>query len=398
MTRYVYKAIDTAGRQRRGNIDAPSHAQAVQQLKALAFVPLRIETAPVRSASSGQERKRAGVFVRNLSMLLQAGYTPDQALGAMCRHPGDNITAGMAAKMLDALRGGASLSEAMTGQPRVFPPHFSVAAAAGQTSGSLGKALSDLSEDEERRAKLVSDVRGALAYPAVLGVGMCIAMIFMMAFVLPRFGAIFDDLGAKTPPGLAELLATSAFLQTSWPALLTGAGLLGAIIFLLLRSTGGRQWLDRTLLKGPVVGPIMTAAVSTRFFQVLGLLLRNGESAAPALAAARRSVGNAWARAQFDKAFQRVRQGESAAAEIAAAGVLPPLAGDLLSASEDAGVMAEGAQRLAALYEVDLERRTKLLVRVSEPLMLGVSGLLIGSMIVSIVSALIGVNETIIQQ
>src|SRR5262249_53088500 len=147
---------------------------------------------------------------------------------------------------------------------------------------------------------------------------------------------------------------------------------------LFLRAAGTRETLDRIMLRSPVLGPILTAALSARFFNILALLLRNGQSAAPALASARRSVGNRWARTRLDRAFARVKEGQSAAAEIAATGVLPPLAGDLLSASEDAGVLAAGAARLAALYETELERRTQLLVRVSEPLVLGISGLLIG--------------------
>lgn len=394
---YTFKALDREGRTVTGDIGAQTREAAAVQVRARMLTPLRLQERTAAPRASAGQRRRAGVFVRNLSMLLQAGHTAEQALSAMSGHAGDRAVAAIAANILAELRGGASLSEAMLSQPGVFQPHFAVGAEAGQVSGALGPALAELSEDEERRAKLVADLRGALAYPAVLAIGLIGAMIFMFTYILPKFSGMFDDMGAKAPAGLAQMLAISAFIQTQWPWILSGIVAIAAASAFVLRMPNVRMAVDRAVLKMPVLGPISTAALSARFFRVLGLLLRNGQTAAPALAAARRSVSNSWARARFDLAFDRVKEGQSAAAEVAASDVLPPLAGDLLRVSEDAGVLAQGAERLALLYEADLERRTQLLVRVAEPVMVGLAGVLIGAMMISIVSALISVNETIAQ-
>jgi type II secretory pathway component PulF len=129
----------------------------------------------------------------------------------------------------------------------------------------------------------------------------------------------------------------------------------------------------------------------------LELLLRSGLSAAPALGAARKTVDNSWARAQLDTAFQNVRTGRSAAREIAQLGILPPLSNALLMAAEDAGALKEGAERLAILYEEELDRRIKILMRIAEPVFVGLTGLAVGTIMLTLVSALISVNEAIAQ-
>lgn len=395
MPTFAYRAVDQTGREVRGEVGADTREAAAAQVRARALTPLRITARASGARPRGGGRRRAGVFARNLAMLLQAGRTAEDALSAMARHGGDARISQLTAAVLADLRGGASLSEAMARQPHVFPAHFIVAAEAGQASGKLGRALADLADDEERRARLAADVRGALAYPAVLGVAMVIALGFMVLVVLPRFGTMFDELGVAPPPTLAALLSLGAFLKANWPWLLAAAAVAAIGARLLFGAEQMRTRIDREVLRFPVLGPIATAALSARYFRVLAMLLRNGQTAAPAFAAARRSVANRWARARFDEAMSRVQEGRSPAAEIGATGVLPPLASDFLKAAEDGGALAEGAERLAILYEADLDRRTRLLVRVTEPVMVGLAGLLIGSMILSIVSALVGVNEAI---
>ncbi len=392
---YEFKASDRDGQTVVGKIGAATRESAIERLRARVLTPIRLKELSAAPRSVLPRRGKARVFVRNLSLLLQAKQPVEHSLSAMAGHSGDRSVAAIANAILAEVRGGATLSGAMLNHPSEFPPHFAVAVEAGQASGSLGAALSSLAEDEERRSKLLADLLGALAYPVVLGAGMIGATTFILLYVLPTFGDMFKEMGAQTPPLLTFMLGLSAFLKSNWLFLVAGIAVAIVGLGLLLQTTRLRLEVDRIILKAPIIGGIATAAMAARFFRVLALLLRNGQTAAPAIAAARRSVTNVWARGRLDEAFNRVKAGQSVAIEIAQSGVLPPLAGDLLRASEDAGVLAEGAERLAALYEDDLERRTKLLVRVTEPVMVGLAGLLIGSIMVSIVSALISINETV---
>ncbi|MBI1339400.1 hypothetical protein GC169_04210 [bacterium] len=394
MPTYRFQAVDDQGRTVRGDVGAASRDAAAAQVRGRALTPIRIEEGPSRRSARAGGRRNGGVFARNLAMLLQAGHTAEHALVSMTRH-GPGKVGLIAGTTLGELRSGASLSEAMKRQSSVFPAHFVAAAEAGESSGRLGQALAELADDEERRAKLVADVRGALAYPAVLGTAMIVALGFMVTVVLPKFGEMFVEMGAPPPPELAVLLGFGAFLSGNWPWLVFAGACAALAVTLAVRADATRLVIDRWWLQAPVLGPIARAALSARFFRVLSLLLRNGQTAAPAFAAARRSVANRWARARFDEAIVRVGEGRSPAAEIGASGVLPPLASDMLRASEDGGVLADGATRLAHLYEDELDRRTRLLVRIAEPVMVGLAGLLIGSMMLSIVSALVGVNEAI---
>src|SRR5262245_15142247 len=149
---FAFKAVDRDGRTIIGDVGASTPEAAAAQVRARALTPLKLEERRTPRTATARRRRRAGVFARNLSMLLQAGHTAEHALSAMSKHTADRAVSTIATNVLAELRGGAALSEAMRRQPDVFPPHFAVAAEAGQASGSLGRALAELSEDEERRA------------------------------------------------------------------------------------------------------------------------------------------------------------------------------------------------------------------------------------------------------
>lgn len=394
MARFRHRSVDRTGRTINGELDAENEAEAARRLRLDGYEPIALKSAPAKAAPRGG-RKRAAAFARNFALLLQAGHTAEGALAALSGHSGDRRGRMLAQALNAGLRAGLSPADAFAARPDLFPPHFAAAAEAGQATGALGQAIADLAADEERRQKLLDDIWGALAYPIFLALATLAALIFLMAFVVPRFKDMFADLGAATPPELALVFGVSDMLTQNGPALAIGAALAASGVVFALRLPGVRRFIDAAAFRMPLAGDLSRIALAARFFASLALFLRSGLSAAPALAAARRTVANSWARERLDAAFDRVRTGRSAAQEIAAAGILPPLSNDMLQAAEGAGALEQGARRLAALYEETLERRLKGLVRLAEPIFVAVAGVLIGAIMVSIVSALISVNETI---
>lgn len=395
MPEFAVRAISFDGAEEIVRIDAADSAAAAASASARGLTPIAVKLArdtrapkPVRGAA-----KLATRLAREMSVLTAAGLSVEPALAALTRHATDTKLKTTAQLLLDDVRGGAALSEAFAARPELFPAPFPEIAKAGETGGALGNALGELADARERREAVEASIKGALFYPAFLLIGAMIAVSALLIFVVPRFQALLEQIGAETPPAAAIVFTAADFMTTIGPFIL------GAIILLViglryaLDRPGMREALDRRLITAPLIGSAMKTIVAARFCRVLALLLRNGISAAPALQLAAKAAGNRWAVKRLADALTEVRAGSGFSDRVEASDVLPSLAAELLSVGEETGDLGSAAERLAVFYETQFERGAKAVSRLVEPAVIVITGLVIGLVIVSILSALVSVND-----
>jgi general secretion pathway protein F len=292
------------------------------------------------------------------------------------------------------VQGGASLADALAKHhPRPFSRLYINMVRAGEKGGVLETTLRRLAgfldESQEFRDALVS----ALIYPALLtGVGTA-AVVFLMTFVIPRFAAIFKDLGATVPLPTLILLEASGFIQHYWwlLAFLATAGVLGSRV--VLATPHGRLGADRLLLRLPLAGTVIAQTEVARFTRILGTLLTSGVAMIPALAVVKDMLGNQVLAGAVERLGDGVRRGAGLARPMAEARTFPPLAVHLVRVGEETGRLEETLLQVAASLEADTRKLVKRLIALAEPCIILVMGLVVGFIVVAMLMAILSVTD-----
>ena len=395
MALFAVSAIRPDGGAETIRIDAADKAAAAAAITARGLTPIRVQ--PAREApqkqASGRAKKMATRLARELSVLTAAGLSIEPALAALSRHAAEKKLKEAADMLLADVRNGASLSEAFAKRPEIFPSPFPEIAEAGEAGGALGKALGELADTRERREAVEATIQGALAYPAFLMLMAIGAVSGLLVFVIPRFRGLFDQIGREIPSQAAFVFGAADAIGTYGPWIIILIAVMVLIWRAALNRPGFREAYDQWLLGLPLIGTALRTMIAARFCRVLSLLLKNGLSAVPALRLASRAAGNRWAIRRLTEALAEVRTGKGFSERVEASDVLPPLAAELLSVGEETGDLGAAAERLATFYETQFEQNARLISRIIEPAVIVFAGLAIGGVVVSILSALVSINE-----
>lgn len=396
MARFAYEALTGSGRTVSGVQEAATGAEADRALRDRGMRPLslaRTDAAPA-TERRGRRRRRADVAAafRYLSTLLDSGFPLDRALEVTGGLVARDDVAGALGAVRRKVRSGTSLSEALSEDRETFPPLAVGMARAGERGGHLGRALGRLAEHLEREEELKGRVGSALLYPALMTTVGGAALVVLVFYVLPRFVDILDQAGAALPRSTALLLAAGDFLGRWW-WLLAAAAVVGvAAGTAWARSDPGRRTVARLLLRLPVVGRLRRRTVATRFGRSLGELLRSGLSIVPALDAASAALADPATAEELAAARDRVRAGERLADALGEGRAFPPLFLRMTALGEEGGRLPEMLIRAADVAEDELERGLERLVRLVEPVMVVLFGLVVGLVALSLLQAIYGVR------
>jgi general secretion pathway protein F len=250
--------------------------------------------------------------------------------------------------------------------------------------------LADLRERGEKTREMVVS---AMMYPAILVVVSLSSVFLLLAFVVPQFETIFKDAGAALPTPTAIVIAIGRFAQNyGW---LLGIGIVVAVVVIrqLLTMPGPRLAWDRAALRLPLFGPMLRLLATARFCRTLSTLVGNGVDLPSAIALSRDVISNTAVAAAMETVMSGVRQGRGLADPLAEIGVFPPLAVQMLRVGEETGKIDVTAAHIADAYERKLEASIKRLVTLIEPALIIILGLAVGGIVMSILLAVISIND-----
>ncbi|HET7512556.1 MAG TPA: type II secretion system F family protein, partial [Chthoniobacterales bacterium] len=283
MMTFSYQARDGAGNIVNGIQDAINEDNAVTTLMSRGLMVLSLQ----QKAAASRSKKRSTsvketdlvLFTRQLATMIEAGISLVQALTALYEQCDPKRQKGLRNVISDVtahVQGGESFNEAIAKHPRVFNRLFVSMVKAGEAGGLLSEILDRLAGFLEASARLRKKVKSAMTYPTIV---ICIAFLittFLIVRVVPVFGEIFKDFGAKLPGPTQFLIDLSDFVRAKWYFLILGIG--GSIfgIRAFLHSTRGRQLSDRWKLKLPVFGPLIHKICMSRFSRTFAQLIRSG--------------------------------------------------------------------------------------------------------------------------
>ncbi len=399
---FLYRAADRQGKAIEGVMDAPDARSVVERLQRDAYFPIKV--APQDEGRASFALSSLGVrrvshrdlveFTQQLATLLEAGVPIDRSLGILEELTQHARLREITGDLLRSVRGGAAFSDALAKHhPRPFSRLYIHMVRAGEKGGFLEATLKRLAEFLRESQEFREAVVSASIYPALLTLVGAGAVIFLLTFVIPRFGEIFRDLGQSLPLSTQILLAVSSGIQTYW---WVGAlAILAAILAvrLTLANPAGRLAMDQAALATPLIGPVVLKGEVARFARVLGTLLQSGVPVVAALAVVRQMLGNQVLANAVDRLGEGVRRGAGLSTPMGETGVFPLLARHLVRIGEETGKLDEMLLRVAAAFETDVRKAVKRLVGLLEPCIILTMGLLVGFIVVAMLMAIFSINE-----
>jgi general secretion pathway protein F len=416
MPDYVWKAARADASIQEGRLSAPSQARAMQQLRSQGLTLLSIREAGTSLVAeqatqfknlhggqssrlsqllSNQSVTQADILVMSseLSIMLKAGLALDNALRVLIGMNTKPSMMKLTQTLLADVKGGSTLSKALAKHPQQFSDFYINMIRSGEASGQISAVLERLVEHLERLKALRESVISAIIYPCILLGVAVISLIAMLGFVVPQFETLFNDMGDALPaPTRLVMVVGKAFTEY---APVTALVMLG--LFLLIqrwfKSNTGRQWWQSHVLQLPILGRLVLKYNLTLFSRSLGTLLGNGVPLISALHIATQTIGNDILRNALQGIPGKVKGGGKMVDALNSSGIFEPLAINLMKVGEETGRMGPMLLELARIFNADVESGIKRGLTLLEPLLIIVLGLMIASIIVSILLGILSVND-----
>lgn len=400
MANFKYKAINSEGQRIEGSQSADSENQVREMLLSNQYYPLSIEKENNKNKSSFSfdrkvKLKDIAVFCRQFYVMLDSGLSIGKTLNIL-------IEQGEKPKLREALIGvnsdikrGETLASSMGKRKDVFPKLLTSMIDAGERSGNLDIILKRMAEYYEKETKIRGKIKSAMIYPIVLGVVAIIAITFILTFVMPTFVQMFEENNVELPMSTKMVLGTSKMLGKYgiifFLVLVIGIILLGKY----LKSEEGQYKLSVINLKLPVIKKLTQKIVVSRFTRTMGIVSSSGMSLVTSLEIVASVVGNKIAEKELLKVKEKVLKGEGLGDSIMNIKIFPPMLASMVKVGEEAGSLDSILDKTADFYDDELEREIQTVTALIEPAMIVIMGVIIGFLLISILTPMFKMYNSI---
>ncbi len=403
MAVYRYKATTMDGQIVEGEMEGQDEAAIITRIQEAGQIPIRAE--PVRltlalfgrrsSAVAGRRPKRSQVesFTQELSALLQAGMPLDRSLQIMLDVNEDEVVKRLVGGIQESVRAGASLSVALSERQGTFSPFYVNMVRAAEAGGRQDVGLQRLVEHLEKARLLRERVLAALIYPSIL-VGVAgLSLLLILTYVIPKVTEVFDDVGA-TLPLATRVVIGAADLTRSYGWLMVVVTIVGVMLFRrALASPAGRYRWHRRVLGAPLLGDFVRKLETARFSRSMGALVANGLPLLNALTIAKDTLSNQVLVKGLVEAAETVKAGRGLTEPLMAQGLFPKLALQMMKVGEETGQLEEMLLRIADTYDRETANAIQRFLAFLEPVLIVGLGALIGGIIMSVLVAIVSINE-----
>jgi len=406
MLTFRYTARDTkTGEKVRSEVQADNEQSASKLLRQEGLTPLEIKLAdsggfnPIAKLTNRVPTKDRILFARQLSTLINAGLPLVQSLRSVGAQVQSKPLKIVVNQIITDVEGGLAFSVALEHHPKVFNKVFTSLVAAGETSGTLDKALERIATQQEKDAEIISKVRGAMAYPAIVLLVMVGVIGFMIVKVLPQVQGIYDGIpGAQLPILTRVLLGVSHFTIKYWWLVI-----LIIVIGIILttrwgRTLGGRSVIDRLKMRMWPIGRLFMKLYMARFARTGTTLVSSGVPLLQVLEITGQAVNNVHIEASLKRAAEKVKGGKALSEAIKGDPNFLELVPNMLSIGEQSGTIDQMMEKIAEYYEKELDNEIKTISTIIEPVMMVILGVVAFILVAAILLPIYGLaNQTIIK-
>jgi type IV pilus assembly protein PilC len=387
MPNYVWKGRNRAGLVQEGVLAADSKDIALANLRRQNIVVTGIRERGKEISVSKLGRKVPpkilAVFTRQFSVMIDAGLPLVQCLEILANQQEHKSFQRILLQVRQDVEAGSTLADAMRRHPKAFNNLYVNMIAAGEAGGILDTILQRLSTYIEKSVKLASQVRSALIYPIAVIVIAAIVVAVILLKVIPTFAALFTSLGAELPFPTRVVIAASNFLARYFIFFLIA---IGGLIYAFRRyyaTYNGRRVIDGLILKVPVLGMIMKKIAVARFCRTLATLTSSGVPILEALDITARTSGNAIVEDAILETRKAVEGGKTIVEPLRDTGIFPNMVVQMIGVGEQTGALDAMLNKIGDFYEDEVDAAVAGLVKLLEPLMIFILGVIIGGIVIA---------------
>jgi len=395
LLKFRYSALDGSGQAVSGVEVASSSGAAHLALVQRGFQPLEVSAKRKLGSIEVTKNKEIMHFSRQMGVFMKAGIPIMEALEVIQLETTEKLMKKVISEMVDALRAGDTFAAAAASHPEAFPNFYIGILESAELTGNLDTVLDQLADYIERDVEARSTLTSALIYPAVVFCMSIGVVIVLATFVMPRFVVFFKSLHAKLPLPTRMLLSASSAFSTYWYAIL--AVLIAIVVGFvsMRRSDKGRALLDSLILKLPVLGLLVQAAVLERVCRVLSSMLKAGVDLPQAMAVTAEASNNAVYRNGLGHIREQMMEGQGLAGPLADTNIFPGAAKQMFRVGEETGTLDVQLETAAAYYHRELEVRVKHFTSLFEPAVIIFMGVVVGFVAVALISAMYGIYSQV---
>lgn len=401
--KFEYIVKNKKGQEESGEMEAVDQKEVARKLKEKELWPIFI--GEVKKKVKGKSfisgvftvpLKNKMIFCRHLGVMVSSGLSISRALNDLGEQEKNKSFKKIIATLGEDVKKGLSLADAMTKHPQAFDKVFTSMIKVGEAGGSLEDILNILSTQLEKDHKLISKVRGALIYPAIIIVVMVTIAILMMIFVIPKITQVFEEFNTELPILTQVVIGISNFMANQ---MILTFGIIFAFVgsvFFFYRSSPGKKVFHKIFLKLPVISTLVMKLNSARFARILGSLLESGVSLVEALKITADTLGNYYFKVSVEKASDEVQKGK-ALSEILeqSKSPFPFLVINMLKVGEETGKTPDVLKKLAGFYEEEVEQSTQNLSAIIEPVLMVLVGIAVAIFAIAIIKPIYSLMELV---
>jgi type IV pilus assembly protein PilC len=387
MASFEWKGRDRGGRAQSGVLVADNKEAVFAVLRRQQIVPIAVKEKGKEIAlpklRRGINEKSLAVFTRQFSVMIDAGLPLVQCLQILGEQQENKAFQRIILQVREDVEAGSSLAAAMKKHPNAFSELYVNMVAAGEAGGILDTVLQRLATYIEKAARLKAQVKSALIYPAaVISIAALVVYVILWK-VIPVFATLFSSLGADLPLPTRIVVGLSNFVGRFWWAIL--GGVVAAVFFTrqYYATPAGRMTIDRILLKMPILGLVLRKIAVARFCRTLGTLMSAGVPVLEALEITARTSGNAVIEQAILQVRKAVEEGKTVAEPLKATEQFPPMVVQMISVGETTGAMDTMLAKIAEFYEEEVDLAVAGMMRLIEPVMIFVLGVVVGGIVIS---------------
>jgi general secretion pathway protein F len=391
---FSYRSTTREGTILEGLIEATDEKSALIKLKNSGVIPLKVnkkKSAYRDKISFKSAKNELQTFTTELFSLLNAGLPLDRSLNILAELAADKKMQDVIYSVLNSIRGGSTFSDALEKHPRVFSVLYVNMIRAGESSGALEVVLDKLNEFLESAQELKDHIFSALIYPTILVITGIISIIVLVTYVIPKFSAIFGDMGDNLPFATKMLLEFSNVMQSVWWIIILLIFFSVIAFRNYIKTEKGRYTWDAFKLK--MMGDVILKLETARFCRTLGALLRSGVPLLQAVKNSKDIIGNHVISSSLEKISRGIKEGQGIARPLSEANIFPELALSMIKVGEETGQLDTMLLKVANTYEKSLKVSIKRFVSILEPALILGMGLLTGFIVISMLMAIFSITD-----
>jgi len=377
MSEFMYKAIDSNGKNIKGTISAPSEAEALSELEQTGRIPISIREKIVdgnslrnhRGGRGRQDRRGLEFFSRQFGTLLKAGIPVIEALITLSH---DNELKGFShvlPEMIKDVQGGSTIADALKKHKRTFPDVYVQTVRAGETGGVLPETLEQLSDILESQQETVQAIKSATRYPMIVVAALVGAFFILVGFVLPKLATLFSRFDTELPLPTLIMMKLHLFLKHYWYLIPIVIAALSAGLYFALRVPRIRLFWEKHKTDLPIFGSLFTKVYMERFCQMMKVLIQAGIPILTVLDNVCSTTGNLFINKEIERMKISVNAGNPMGAFMRNSAAFPHLVSQMVGLGEKSGQLPELLEMCSRHYRREIKYKLKDLTSSIEPVL-----------------------------